>query len=105
MQAEIAKEISEKLRLRLSGQEKKQIAKHYTENTEAYLLYQQGREHVRRRTRVDIEEGIKYLEEAIRKDPAYALARVQLAYVYGDLSSLCHSRSAVKKGNRYCSKH
>ncbi len=87
VQEEIARQISEKLRLRLSGEQKKQLAKHYTQNTEAYLLYQQGREHLRRRTRADIEEGIKLLEEAIREDPAYALARVQLAYVYDDFSS------------------
>ncbi|MBA3355991.1 MAG: protein kinase [Pyrinomonadaceae bacterium] len=87
LQGEISERISEKLRRRLSGQEKQQIAKRYTENTEAYLLYQQGREHFRRRTRAAIEESIKYLEEAIRKDLAYALARVQLAYAYGDPSS------------------
>lgn len=86
LQGEIAQRISEKLRHRLSGQERKQLAKRYTENTEAYLLYQQGREHFRSRTREGTEKGIAYLEEAIKKDPAYALARVWLATAYADVS-------------------
>ncbi len=86
LQEEISHRISEKLRLRLAGQEKKQLAKRYTENAKAYLLYQQGREHLRTRTRVGTEKGIEYLEEAIRKDPGYALARVWLATAYSDVS-------------------
>ncbi len=87
LQEEISQRISEKLRLQLSGQEKKQIARRYTANTEAYLLFQQGTEHFRTRTRVGTEKGIAYFEEAIRKDPTYALARVWLAKAYGDVSS------------------
>ena len=87
VQDEIGREIAEKLRMHLSGEERKQLAKRDTRNTEAYLLYQQGSEQVRRRTRAGIEKGIELLEEAIRKDQGYALARVQLAYVYGDFSS------------------
>lgn len=87
VQMEIAREISEKLRLRLSSQDKKQLAKRYTENSEAYLLYQQAREYLRRGTRAGTEKSIECLEEAIKKDPAYALARVQLAYAYSNVSS------------------
>jgi serine/threonine protein kinase/tetratricopeptide (TPR) repeat protein len=87
VQTEIARDISENLRLRLSSQDKKQLAKRYTENTEAYLLYQQGRDYLRRRTRAGTEKGIECLEEAIKKDPAYALARAWLAYAYSDVSS------------------
>ena len=87
VQTQIAREISENLRLRLTSQDKKQLAKRYTENAEAYLLYQQGRTYVRGRTRDGTEKGIKYLEEAIKKDPAYALARVWLAIAYGDPSA------------------
>jgi eukaryotic-like serine/threonine-protein kinase len=87
VQTEMTREISENLRLPLSSQDKKQLAKRYTENTEAYLLYQQGREYVRIRTREGTEKGIKSLEEAIKKDPAFALARVWLAIAYSDPSS------------------
>jgi len=85
------------LRLRLSGQEKKQVAKRYTENTEAYLLYQQGTEHFRTRTRAGTEKGIAYFEEAIRKDPTYALARVWLAKAYSDVSSPLPFKEVRKK--------
>ena len=97
VQTEIAREISENLRLRLSSQDKKQLAKRYTENTEAYLLYQQGRTYVRARTRAGTEKGIKYLEDAIKKDPAYALARVWLAIAYGDPSSPLPSNEVRQK--------
>src|SRR5438876_8022488 len=97
VQTEIAREISENLRLRLSSQEKKQLAKRYTESNEAYLDYQQGRSFVRRRTREGTEKGIKYLEEAIKKDPAFALARVWLAIAYGDPSSPLPAREVRQK--------
>jgi len=97
VQTEIAQEISEKLRLRLSGEEKTQLAKHYTQNIEAYLLYQQGRSYVRSRTRAGTEKGIKYLEEAIKKDPAYALACVWLAIAYGDSSSTLPANEVRQK--------
>jgi serine/threonine-protein kinase len=97
LQEEISQRISEKLRLRLSGQEKKQIAKRYTDNPEAYLLYQQGREYFRRRTREGTEKGIACFEEAIKKDPAYALARVWLATAYSDVSSPLPFKEVRKK--------
>jgi len=49
VQAEIAKQISEKLRLKLTGEEQKRLTKHYTENTEAYQLYLKGRYYWNRR--------------------------------------------------------
>jgi len=87
VQIEITREISENLRLRLSEQDKKQLAKRYTENREAYQLYMQGREYWRRRTREGTEKAIKCLEDAIKKDPAFALARVWLAIAYESPSS------------------
>jgi tetratricopeptide (TPR) repeat protein len=84
---EIAREIAENLRPRLSSQDKKQLAKRYTENSEAYLLFQQGREYFRSRTREGIEKSIACFGEAIKKDPAFALARVWLAIAYDDASS------------------
>ena len=51
VQEEIARKISEGLRLKLSGEEKKQLEKRYTENTEAYLLYSLGRHQSSKRKR------------------------------------------------------
>jgi tetratricopeptide (TPR) repeat protein len=82
VQEEISKEISEKLRLRLTGEEQKRLSKPYTENTEAYQLYLKGRYHWNRRPR-GLREGIKYFEQAIEKDPSYALAYTGLADSYG----------------------
>jgi serine/threonine protein kinase/Tfp pilus assembly protein PilF len=82
LQQEIAKEISESLRLKLSPEERQRLAKRYTENGEAYRLYLEGRYHWNKRTRQEVEKGIEYFEQATEKDPAYALAYVGLADSY-----------------------
>jgi serine/threonine-protein kinase len=87
VQEEIAKEISEKLRLRLSGEEQKRLTKRYTDNTEAYQLYLQGRYHWNRRTAEGYKRAIEHFEQAIEKDSSYALAYTGLADCYNVLSS------------------
>ncbi|HEV7377698.1 MAG TPA: protein kinase [Pyrinomonadaceae bacterium] len=87
LQDEISREISEKLRLKLSGKEKEQLAKRYTENSEAYQLYWKGRYLWNRRRPEDIREAIRDFQLAIDLDPNYALAYTGLAdcYVLGNL--------------------
>jgi len=87
VQEEIAKEISEKLRLKLSGAEKQQLAKRPTENIRAFQYYMQGRAYVQRRTREDLFTGIQYDEKALREDSNYVLAYVGLADAYGTLGT------------------
>jgi serine/threonine-protein kinase len=87
VQGEISREISEKLRLQLTGEERKQLAKRYTENTEAYQAYLQGRYYFRRYTGEGLKKSIEYFEQAIKIDPAYAPAYVGLARAYRDNSS------------------
>jgi serine/threonine protein kinase len=82
VQEEISREISEKLRIRLSGEERKQLAKRYTENTEAYQLYLKGRYYWNKRTPEDLKKGIGYFQQAIDIDPNYALAFAGLADSY-----------------------
>jgi len=82
VQEEIAKEISEKLRLRLTGEEEKRLTKRYTENTEAYQLYLKGRYYWNKRTDEGLQKGVEYFNQAIEKDPGYALAYVGLADAY-----------------------
>ncbi|MGI8787600.1 MAG: protein kinase domain-containing protein [Pyrinomonadaceae bacterium] len=85
---DIAEDIGEKLRLKLTGEEKKQLAKHYTENTEAYQFYLKGRYFVTtKRTEEWIKKGIEYFQKAIDLDPNYALAYSGIADAYGFLSS------------------
>src|SRR5215813_13596656 len=92
LQVEIAQEISERLRLRLTGEEKQRLAKSSTTNPEAYQLYLLGRFY--RRNRAGNEKARDYLEQAIKKDPNYAPAYAQLAYSYtGEvLSDLIHHK-------------
>ena len=87
IEEEISREISEKLRLKLSGAEKKQLAKRYTENGEAYQLYLKGRFHWNKRTEEALKKGIDYFKQAIESDPAYALAYAGLADSYNILAS------------------
>ena len=85
VQEEIAKEISEKLRLKLSGAERQQLAKRPTENLKAFQYYIQGRSISQRRTREDLLTAILYYQRAIEEDCNYALAHAGLADAYGTL--------------------
>src|SRR5215470_11325317 len=69
VQEEIAKEISEKLRLKLSGAERQQLAKRQTENLKAFQYYMQGLSFAQRRTREDLLTAISYYHRAIEEDP------------------------------------
>jgi serine/threonine-protein kinase len=85
VQEEIARDISGKLRQRLTGEEKKRLTRRYTENPEAYGLYLKGRYHWNKRTGQDLQKGIGYFQQAIEKDPTYALAYAGLADCYAVL--------------------
>jgi TolB-like protein/Tfp pilus assembly protein PilF len=81
-QEEIARQISDRLRLRLSGAERKQITKRYTENIEAYQLYLKGRYFAGKRTEESYQKAIEHYKQALDLDPNYALAYVGLADAY-----------------------
>jgi len=85
VQEEIAREISEKLRLKLSGGEKQQLAKRPTENIKAFQYYMQGRSSAQRQTREDLLTANQYYEKAIDEDHNYALAYAGLADAYAIL--------------------
>ena len=87
VEEEISREISGKLRLRLSGEEKKRLLKRYTDNTAAYHLYLKGRYYTNKRTEEWIKRGIDYFQQAIDRDPNYALAYAGLADAYAFLAS------------------
>ena len=100
VQEEISREISEKLRLKLSGEQKKLLTKRYTESTEAYQSYLRGRYHWNKRTLEGLRRGIEYFEQAIRIDPQYALAYAGLADSIALLGSVeygaLHPREAMQ---------
>ncbi len=82
VQEEISREIAGKLKLKLTGEEKKQLARRYTQNTQAYQLYLKGRYYWNKRTEEAIRKGIEYFNQAIESDPCYALAYVGVADSY-----------------------
>jgi len=87
IEEEISKEISDKLRLKLSGAEKKRLTKRYTENTRAYQNYLKGRFYWNKRTSEGLTKGIEHFKQAIELDPGYALAFAGLADSYNILAS------------------
>ncbi|HUR96862.1 MAG TPA: serine/threonine-protein kinase, partial [Pyrinomonadaceae bacterium] len=74
VQQDITREISESLRLKLTGEEQRQITRRFSENPEAYQLYLRGRYFWNRRTEDGLRKSIEYYEQAIKSDPNYALA-------------------------------
>jgi serine/threonine protein kinase/tetratricopeptide (TPR) repeat protein len=82
VQREIPLDVSDKLRLRLSGESKQRLTRAYTGETEAYQLYLKGRYSWEKFSRETSKQAVEYLEEAIKKDPNYALAYAGLADAY-----------------------
>lgn len=82
LQDEISLAIVDNLKVKLLGEEKAKIVKHYTENLEAYNLYLQGRYFWNKRTEEGLKKGLDYFQQAIEKDPNYALAYIGLADSY-----------------------
>jgi serine/threonine protein kinase/tetratricopeptide (TPR) repeat protein len=82
IQDEISNEMSEKLRLKLTRTEKKRLTKHQTDDAEAYRLYLKGRHHWNRWTEDGFYKAIEYFQQAVEKDPSYALAYTGLADSY-----------------------
>jgi serine/threonine protein kinase/TolB-like protein/Flp pilus assembly protein TadD len=86
LQGDLAKEMTSMLRMRLTGEEEKRMAKSYTANPEAYQLYLQGRYHGNKGTEQELKKSVEYYREALAKDPNYALAYVGLADAYSGFS-------------------
>jgi serine/threonine protein kinase/TolB-like protein/cytochrome c-type biogenesis protein CcmH/NrfG len=91
IQEQISREISEKLQLRLSGEQKQRMTRRATEDTEAYQMYLQGRYYWNKRTLEGVQQSIDFFQQAIQKDSKYALAYAGQADAYallGDLNVL-----------------
>lgn len=85
VQEEIAKEVSQKLRLKLTGAEEQQLGKRPTENLRAFQYYMQGRAAAQRRTNADLLASVSYYEKALQEDGKYALAYAGLSDAYANL--------------------
>jgi len=86
-QRDIASAITDKLQLKLSGENARGITKHYTENNEAYQLYLKGRFYWNKRTVDGLKQAATYYQQAIEKDPGFALAYSGLADTYALFSA------------------
>jgi eukaryotic-like serine/threonine-protein kinase len=100
VQDEISNEISGKLRLQLTRAEKKRLTKRHTDNAEAYRLYLKGRHYWNRWTEEGFYKAIEYFQQAVEKDPSYALAYTGLAdsYVLLGWNSYLPPKEAFPKG-------
>ena len=95
---EIVRDVSEQLRLKLNQQLQQRLVKHDTQNSEAYDFYLRGRFHLSKRTDEGIEAAIDFFQQAIAKDPNFALAYAGLAdcYILGG-NSLPWSETEVRQ--------
>jgi TolB-like protein/Tfp pilus assembly protein PilF len=86
LQSDITRDIAENLKLKLSGAQQNLVAQRSTQNSEAYQLYLQGRFYWNRRTAGGTTKAIDFFQQAIDKDPNFALAYSGLADSYFSLA-------------------
>jgi len=79
IQEDISRQISEKLQINLTGEEQKLLAKRYTDKSEAYYEYLNGRHFWNQRSNSAYEKAIEFYQRAIKLDPNYALAYAGMA--------------------------
>jgi DNA-binding SARP family transcriptional activator/Tfp pilus assembly protein PilF len=82
VEGEISNDISRKLRVRLTGEDRRRLARRYTESTEAYLAYLKGRYYWNKRDTAQLKKGVEHFRQAIDLDPGYASAYAGLSDSY-----------------------
>jgi len=87
VQDSISEQVAEALAIRLTGDERDLLRKHYTANTEAYQLYLKGRYFLNKSAEEDFRKSIEYFEQALERDPNYAMAYAGLADSYAQLGN------------------
>jgi len=100
VQAEIARTVSEKLRLRLTGVQEQQLTKRATENAQAYRLYLTGVFHQRKGNMEGFKKALDYFDQAVALDAKFALAFASMPAVYSNLAATSglDLKEAVAKG-------
>jgi TolB-like protein/Tfp pilus assembly protein PilF len=88
LQGQIARDVTARLRLRLTAEEEQRLMRRYTEDPEAYLLYREAVYHFNKLTEPELEVAIDYCQRAIKNDPKYALAYARLGRCYLALGAL-----------------
>jgi TolB-like protein/DNA-binding winged helix-turn-helix (wHTH) protein/Tfp pilus assembly protein PilF len=87
IQDSISEQVARTVTVKLSGEEKESLSKRYTSDAEAYELYLKGRYFLNRSTEQDFRKSIDYFQQALEKDPDYALAYAGLADSHAQLGS------------------
>jgi TolB-like protein/Tfp pilus assembly protein PilF len=95
LQTDIARDVSSKLRTKLSGADEQRLTKNFTANAKAYQLYLLGRFHWNKRSKADIYRAIEYYSQAVHADPNYAIAYSGLADAYAILQGYDKSVSPL----------
>ncbi len=90
LQSEVARAIASEIRIAVTPPEQARLTSARPVNSEAHEAYLKGRYHWNKRTREGFEKGIEYFEQAIEKDPNYALAYAGLADSYINLGAWGH---------------
>jgi TolB-like protein/Tfp pilus assembly protein PilF len=91
VESEIARTVAETLQAKLTGSAEHVLASKPTENPEAHELYLKGRHFWNRRTEADIKKALEFFQQAIEKDPSYALAYAGVADSYSVLPNYTNS--------------
>lgn len=106
VQDSISKRVAEALLLNLSGRDRAQLQKRDTDNIQAYQLYVRGRYHWNRRGEADLRRSIQYFEQALDRDPRYALAYAGTADAYNMMAnwSFMPAREAYTRAQAAASK-
>jgi TolB-like protein len=99
LQQRITQDVPEKLRLTLTGEQKRDLAKLPTKNLKAHKLYVLGRLEWNKRTDAALRKAIQHFEQAIRLDPNYALAYAGLADCYVLLPIYGRDRQSSRAGS------
>ncbi len=86
VQDEIAKQVADSLRVKLTGEQQERLTKRYTGNEESYQLYLRGRFYLNKHTTESAKKAVNYFKQAIEKDSNYALAYAGLSDAYDQLA-------------------
>ncbi|HEV2138517.1 MAG TPA: adenylate/guanylate cyclase domain-containing protein [Nitrososphaerales archaeon] len=107
IQSDIAGKVAEALKVQLFKEQRTLIERKAPENIEAYVLYLRGRHQLEQRKKDDLKRGIGYFEEAVLKDPSYALPYTGLADSYTQMGRhnwFIRPRESFEKAKTYAKK-
>jgi eukaryotic-like serine/threonine-protein kinase len=106
LQDELSTDISEKLQLRLTREDRQRLTRRYTDDATAYQMYLRGRYHWNQRSPEGLQKAVEYFNQAVSADPAYALAYAGLADTYNLISffNLLQPREAMPQAKAAAAK-